>query len=238
MNVDWEIHATAYRGQDERMTVAGIVSRSAQLGLTHIGIVDHLAPDRGWPAEGLKVLFADFEGLTVPSGLEVYRGAEVDIGEGGCLAGLTGLREELGLEYVIGSVHEGRSEGATDQEYVGRQFDLMMRVLHDPCPIDVLGHPWGGRLLSQVREPMLRDLLRAAARLGVGVEISGRFGAEQAHLEALIRRALEEGAKLAPASDAHAYDQLGDTVELEKLLVGAGVHARDLWFPAAPEAAP
>jgi len=148
MLVDWEVHATTYRGQDERMTVPGIVARCAELGLTHIGIMDHLAPERGWPAEGLKKVFADFEDLQVPSGLHVYRGAEVDITEAGCMPDLPELREELGLDYVIGSVHEGRGEGATEEEYVSRQFELMMQVLQEPSPIDILGHPWGGRSLG------------------------------------------------------------------------------------------
>ncbi len=231
MLVDWEIHATAYRGQDERMTVVGIVTRCGELGLTHIGIMDHLAPERGWPAEGLRKVFADFEGLQVPSGMRVYRGAEVDITQQGCLPGLPELREELGLDYVIGSVHVSRREGATDQEYVRRQFDLMMQVLREPGPIDILGHPWGGRLVGQVPQDMLSALLQAAAAQGVGVEVSAQFGAERADLHLLVKRALAEGAGLAPASDAHAYEHLGDTVELQPVLTEAGARTDDLWFP-------
>jgi len=231
MLVDWEIHATAYRGQDQRMTVAGIVTRCAELGLTHIGIIDHLAPERGWSAEGLKKVFADFENLQVPSGLEVYRGAEVDITERGCMPELPELREELGLDYVIGSVHEGRAEGASEEEYVSRQFDLMMQVLQEPSPIDILGHPWGGRLVEQVPEHMLRELLCAVAALGVGVEITPRFGAERTDLQFLVKRALEEGTKLAPVSDAHAYEHLGETAKLQAVLVEAGAQSDDLWLP-------
>lgn len=231
MLVDWEIHATAYRGQDERMTVAGIVTRCAELGLTHIGILDHLALERGWPAEGLKKVLADFDDLQVPPGLKVYRGAEVDIAERGCMSELPEVREELGLDYVIGSVHEGRREGATEKEHVSRQFDLMMHVLQEPRPIDILGHPWGGRSLGQVPDHMLRQLFRAAAGLGVGVEVSAQFGADRADLELLIQQALEEGAKLAPASDAHAYEHLGETAELQPVLTAAGAQSDHLWFP-------
>jgi len=249
MLVDWEIHATAYRGQDERMTVAGIVARCAELGLTHIGVMDHLAPERGWPAEGLKKVFADFEGLQVPSGMRVYRGAEVDITEGGCMPNLADLREELGLDYIVGSVHVGRREGANSEDYVRRQFGLMMQVLKEPqapsevegpqtpsevegpSPIDILGHPWGGRLVGQVPEGMLRELLRALATAGVGVEVSPRFGAEEADIELLVKAALEEGAKLAPASDAHAYEHLGDTAGLQPVLTAAHAQPDDLWLP-------
>ena len=230
---DWEIHATAYRGQDERMTVAGIVTRCAELGLTHIGVMDHLAPDRGWPAEGLQKIFADFEGLQVPSGMQVYRGAEVDITEGGCMPGLPELREELGLDYVVGSVHVGRREGANSEDYVRRQFGLMMQVLKEPSPIDILGHPWGGRLVGQVPEEMLRELLRALATAGVGVEVSPRFGAEEADIELLVKAALEEGAKLAPASDAHVYEHLGDTAGLQPVLTAAHAQPDDLWLPSS-----
>ncbi len=231
MLVDWEIHAVAYRGQDERMTVAGIVARCGELGLTHIGIMDHLAPERGWPAEGLKKIFADFEGLEVSAGMQVYRGAEVDITERGCMPDSPYGEEELGLDYVVGSVHVSRREGVSDQEYVRRQFDLMMQVLKEPSPIDILGHPWGGRLVGQVPEEMLRELLRALAAAGVGVEVSPRFGAEEADLELLVKAALEEGAKLAPASDAHAYEHLGDTAKLQPVLTAANIRTDDFWLP-------
>ncbi len=232
MLVDWEIHATAYRGQDERMTVAGIVTRCAELGLTHVGIMDHLAPDRGWPAEGLKKIFADVEDLQVPPGMQVFRGAEVDVTEQGCIPELPELREELGLDYVVGSVHVGRREGAGDEEYVSRQFDLMMGVLREPSPIDVLGHPWGGRALKQVPEAVMRELLRALAAVGVAVEVSLQFGAEKSDLRLLVRRALQEGTKLAPVSDAHAYEHLGDTAELQATLTEAGAQDDDLWLPS------
>ena len=233
MLVDWEIHATAYRGPDKRMTVAGIVARCGELGLTHIGIMDHLAPDRGWPPDGLKTIFADFEGLRVPSGMSVYRGAEVDITERGCLPDLPAVRDELRLDYVIGSVHVSRREGASDEEYVRRQFDLMMQVLTEPSPIDVLGHPWGGRLVGHVPEDMLVALLETAAAQRVGVEVSPRFGAEQADLQLLVKRALGVGARLAPVSDAHAYEHLGDTAELQPILNEAGARTDDLWLPRA-----
>ena len=232
MLVDWEIHATAYRGQDERMTAAGIVTRCAELGLTHIGIIDHLAPDRGWPPDALKVIFAHLEKVAVPSGLRVYRGAEVDIKEEGCLPELPKLRAELPLDYCIGSVHLGRGEGTSDEEHARREFELMMRVLKKPCPIDVLGHPWGGRSLERVPETMMRELLQASAALGVGVEVSPRFGAEESDIRLLVRRALEEGTKLAPVSDAHAYEHLGDTVALHALLTEAGAQDDDLWLPS------
>jgi len=234
MLVDWEIHTVAHRGQDERMTIARIVTRCAELSLTHIGIIDHLAPERGWPAEALKKVFADFEDLQVPSGLHVYRGAEVDITEAGYMPQLQEVRKELALDYVIGSVHEGRKEGATDEEYVSRQFELMMRVLQERSPIDIVGHPWGGRSLEKVPEDMLRGLLRRAAALGVGVEVSAVFGAGEADLELLIRWALEEGTKLAPASDAHDYDHLGETAKLQPVLEEAGARSGDLWLPTHP----
>jgi len=231
MLVDWEIHATAYRGQDERMTVAGIVGRCGELGLTHIGIMDHLAPDRGWAADGLKTIFADFEGLCVPSGMSVYRGAEVDITERGCLPDLPDVRDELRLDYVIGSVHVSRREGASDEQYVRRQFDLMMQVLTEPSPIDVLGHPWGGRLVGHVSDEMLGRLLRALSAAGVGVEVSPRFGAEEDDLPLMVGCALEAGTKLAPVSDAHAYEHLGETAGLQTVLDEAGAQTDDLWLP-------
>jgi len=231
MLVDWEIHAVAYRGQDPRMTVAGIVTRCAELGLTHIGILDHLAPDRGWGADGLRKLFADFAGLRVPPGLLVYRAAEVDIIERGCLPELPELREELRLDYVVGSVHEGRQEGAGDSEYLARQFELMMGVLRQPCPIDMLGHPWAGHALREVPARMVEAVVRAAAKVGVGIEITPRFRAERADFQKLVTCCLTEGAKLAPVSDAHAYEFLGDTAQLQAVLEELGARNTDLWFP-------
>jgi histidinol phosphatase-like PHP family hydrolase len=142
------------------------------------------------------------------------------------------LRKELGLDYVIGSVHEGKREGATEEEYISRQSELMMNVLRESSPIDVLGHPWGGRSLEQVPEDMFRRLLAGAAALNVGIELSPRFGAGAADLKLLVKRALEEGAKLAPVSDAHGYQQLGETASLQPVLDAAGVRDEQLWFPS------
>jgi histidinol phosphatase-like PHP family hydrolase len=231
MLVDWEIHAVAYRGQDARMTVPGIVARSAELGLTHIGILDHLAPERGWPADVLWKVFAEFTGVRVPPGLLVYRAAEVDITEQGCLPQLPALAEELRLDYVVGSVHVGREEGASDSQYMSRQFELMKGVLRGPCPIDVLGHPWGGHSLKEVPKEMLDAVVRAAAKVGVGIEITPRFRAERADLQALVTCCLAEGAKLAPVSDAHAYEYLGDTAPLQALLEELGARSSDFWLP-------
>jgi histidinol phosphatase-like PHP family hydrolase len=231
MLVDWEIHAVAYRGQDARMTVPGIVARSAELGLTHIGILDHLAPERGWPADVLRKVFAELAGVRVPPGLLVYRAAEVDITEQGCLPQLPALREELPLDYVVGSVHVGREEGASDAQYMSRQLELMMGVLREPCPIDVLGHPWAGHAFRDVPEEMVEGVVRAAAKVGVGVEITPRFRAERADFERLVRCCLAEGTRMAPVSDAHLYEHLGDTAPLQALLEELGARSSDLWFP-------
>jgi histidinol phosphatase-like PHP family hydrolase len=229
--VDWEIHAVAYRGQDARMTVPGIIDRCVELGLTHIGILDHLAPERGWPPDVLRKVFAELAAFKVPGCIRVCRAAEVDIREQGFLPELPHLRKELGLDYVVGSVHEGRREGASDSEYLARQFELMMGVLREPCPIDVLGHPWGGHSLKEVPKEMLDAVVRAAAKVGVGIEVTPRFRAERPDFQRLVTCSLAEGARLAPVSDAHLYEQLGDTVALQALLKELGAQETDLWFP-------
>jgi histidinol phosphatase-like PHP family hydrolase len=229
--VDWEIHAVAYRGQDPRMTVPGIVARCAELGLTHIGILDHLAPERGWPADVLRKLFAELAAFRVPACIRVCRAAEVDIREQGVLPELPRLRKELGLDYVVGSVHEGPREGASDAEYMARQFELMMGALREPCPIDILGHPWGGHSLKEVPKEMLDAVVRAAAKVGVSIEVTPRFRAERPDFQKLVTCSLAEGARLAPVSDAHLYEQLGDTVELQALLKELGAQETNLWFP-------
>lgn len=236
MLVDWEIHATAYRSQqdaqrDAQMTLESIARRCAQLGLSHVGILDHLAPDRGMGPEPLRAILADSRQLQPPAGLRVWLGAEVDIGEDGCLSELPQFRKELALDYVIGSAHAGHRQDETDAEYCHRQFEMMVNVLQPPCPIDVLGHPWGGRLLDQVPEDMLRELLRACVSVGVGVELTPRFGAGTSDLELLVRCAVEEGALLAPASDAHACDHLGDTLELHEIMEKLGAANTNLWLP-------
>ena len=85
--------------------------------------------------------------------------------------------------------------------------------------------------MGQVPERTFRQVLRAAAGLGVGVEVSAQFGAQRPDLELLVQQALEEGAKLAPASDAHAYEHLGETADLQPVLTAAGARSEHLWFP-------
>jgi histidinol phosphatase-like PHP family hydrolase len=107
----------------------------------------------------------------------------------------------------------------------------MMRVLREPCPIDMLGHPWAGHALRKVPEDMVEAVVRAAAKVGVGIEITPRFRAERPDFQKLVTCCLAEGARLAPVSDAHLYEQLGDTVELQAVLKELGAQETNFWFP-------
>jgi DNA polymerase (family 10) len=105
------------------------------------------------------------------------------------------------LDFVVASVHSGWKMDR------GAMTTRILKAMENPW-VDCIGHPTG-RLIGQ-REPYevdMDEVLKAAARLGVAMEINAypdRLDLKDVH----ARRAKELGVKLMINTDAHSAEQL------------------------------
>jgi DNA polymerase (family 10) len=124
----------------------------------------------------------------------LLQGCELEIKADGSLD----LPDEVlaGLDLVVASVHTSLRQDA--DQITGR----VLNAVRNPY-VDVIGHP-SGRLLGQ-REGSALDLeavIQAAAETGTALEVNSiptRLDLDDVH----VRRAIEQGVKIAINSDAH-----------------------------------
>jgi len=206
------VHST---WSDGRLPIETIVRRCADLGYEYVGITDHSQSARyarGLTPESLRQQQMDIdEARQRHPGIRVLKGSEVDILPDGRLD----YPDEIlaTLDFVVASVHS--SFGLPEEEQTRR----IIRALENPRTT-ILGHPTGRLLLA--REPYavrLEEVLRAAARLGVHVELNAN--PHRLDLDtAAARLARSLGVRLAIDPDAH------DEAGLTDVRFGLGVARR------------
>jgi DNA polymerase (family 10) len=200
MRGDLQMHST---WSDGKNTIEEMARAAKALGYKYIGITDHSASQtvaNGLSVERLRKRRQEIEAARkAVRGITILDGAEVDIKREGKLDYPDEVLAEL--EYVIASVHSGwKADRAAMTERI-------IKAMENPW-VDCLAHPTG-RLIGQ-REPYevdMEELLKAAARLGVAMEINAypdRLDLKDVH----ARRAKELGVKLMINTDAHGADQL------------------------------
>ena len=206
------VHST---WSDGRLPIETIVKRCAELGYEYVGLTDHSQSARyarGLTPESLKQQQMDIdEAQRRHPEIRVLKGSEVDILPDGRLD----YPDEVlaTLDFVVASVHS--SFGLPEEEQTRR----IIRALENPRTT-ILGHPTGRLLLA--REPYavrMEEVLRAAARLGVHVELNAnphRLDLDTAG--ARLARSL--GVRLAIDPDAH------DEAGLTDVRFGLGVARR------------
>jgi len=197
---DLHVHSDWSDGHED---IAGMARAAKARGYKYIGLCDH-SPSQtvagGLSVERLRERKAELEAArrAVP-GITILNGTEVDIKRGG---GLDYPDEVLAeLDFVVASVHSGwKTERAA-------MTARIIKAMENPW-VDCLGHPTG-RLLGR-REPYdvdMEEVLKAAARLGVAMEINAypdRLDLKDVH----ARRAKELGVKVIISTDAHAPEHL------------------------------
>jgi DNA polymerase (family 10) len=196
-DIKGEMHAhTAW--SDGHNSVEEMARAAKAAGYSYLALTDH-SPSQT-VAGGLKVdrLLKRRKEIEAARkavhGIAVLEGAEVDILRDGRLDYPDKILAEL--DYVVASVHSGWKMNRD------AMTARIIKAMENPW-VDCIAHPTG-RLIGQ-REPYEVDMeavLKAAARLGVAMEISSdpiRLDLRDVH----ARRAKELGAKLVIATDAH-----------------------------------
>jgi DNA polymerase (family 10) len=205
--IEWEeiqgdLHAHT-DWSDGAGTLAEMAEAARLRGYRYLVISDHtqsLGVANGLTPERLRAQRAEIDALNRQwDDFLLLQGCELEIKADGSLD----FDDEVlaNLDLVVASVHTSlRQERA-------QITHRLMNALHNPY-VDVIGHPTG-RILGQ-RESSAIDLdaiIAAAAETGTALEansIPNRLDLDDVH----IRRALEQGVKIAINSDAHHPDGL------------------------------
>jgi len=240
---DFHIHVTAWRKKDPDMTVPAVVRRARELGLSAVGLLEHLAPSRGRPVDALAWIRDELAKTDVPDDLRVFRGVEIDVMPDGAFEEPPDVRERLALDYVIAAVH-GAPRGTPDDAVLEDNFDRMLAALEGPVRFEVLAHPWRSVLrlaataagveatFEVVPTAMKRELIRACAAKHVAIEVNAGSPLDDPSHDAFLRNVLSAGLKLALASDAHFLASLGASEKSAAAARRAGATAQDIWTPA------
>ena len=244
--VDFHIHATAYRQKDPAMTVGAVIHRARELGLTAVGILEHLAPSRDRPVSVLEHIRSDWEKLRPTADLRVFRGAEIDVTPEGTFEGPPDVRERLELDYVIAAVH-APSPGTPDGEVLEDHLRRMLSVLDGPVSFEVMAHPWRSVLKRAARaggndpsfelvpQVMQQELLKACAARGVAVEVNAGSPLDDPAHDTFLSEALAAGLKLAIGSDAHYLASVDAVGKCVAALARIDARSEDIWVPAEGE---
>ncbi len=222
---DFHIH-TKYLGcANDTMEVAAILKECERLGVTTLGITDHL---NSLDKLALHVpILEDIRSLDTE--VAVYFGVELNFdGLDGNFAFGADIKEEYGFQFAIGGIHSTYLDTYDLKKLVDIQHRHHLRTCEDPL-VDVLVHPyWFGRgefdikewpwfdTMHAVPESYARELGQVARETGTAIEInacanlvnqnySDRYVDEYITFLSAIA---EEGACFALGSDAHDIHKL------------------------------
>lgn len=245
---DWHIH-TRYLGcADATMEVAAIVKECERVGVTQIGITDHLNSLDKLPLHA--PIRADIEKLD--AAVDVYFGVELNY---------TGLDEDFvfdpdikaqgGFQFAIGGIHSTYLETYDLRRMVDIQHRHHLKTCANPL-VDVLVHPyWFSKYefdkkgwpwfesMPAVPERYARELGQAARETGTAIEINatGILVSEE-----LSKRYVEEyitflsivaaeGACFSLGSDAHNINHLKNITSSRQVAAQLNLTPERIWRP-------
>jgi DNA polymerase (family 10) len=191
---------------DGAESIEEMARAAKERGYEYLAMTDHSPSEtvaNGLSVERLKERLVELEAARkAVKGIAILNGSEVDIKRDGSLDYPDEVLSHL--DFVIASAHSGWK--MTREEMTAR----IIKAMEDPW-VDCVGHATG-RLIGR-REPYevdMEEVLKAAARLGVAMEINSypdRLDLRDVH----ARRAKELGVKLLINTDTHSsgrYDMI------------------------------
>jgi len=230
---DYHTHSCFSDGEGEP---ADLVRRALELGLSELGICDHLVPaaydEPGYGIDHRRL--PEYERAVraaaeaVP-GVRVLLGLEIDFMPG-TEAEIAALLEGLPLDYAVVSVHlvdgfdladdrlrDDERWRDADAVFAGYYRLVAQAAACAPAPAAVVGHldvptRFGHAPLRQPMEEQ-EAALRAIATAGLALEVNtdgSRWpGPDEDSSRRLLRRACELGVPLTLGSDAHKPSEVG-----------------------------
>ncbi len=237
---DFHIH-TKYLGcGNATMEVNAIVETCERLGVTKLGITDHLnSLDK---VELHVPIKQDIERLDTP--LDVYFGVELNfIGCDSAFPFSAGIKEKYGFQFAIGGIHGTYMDVYDLKRIVDIQHRHHLKTCADPL-VDVLVHPyntlakaflnkgWPPFCMDAVPEQYARELGQAARDSGTAIEIHWRCindlgEAYIAYLEILAA----QGASFSLSSDAHDINRLKNVETTWRVAAELNLTPDRIWVP-------
>ena len=247
-NCDFHIHTKYLKCANQTMEVHAIVQECRRLGVTSLGITDHLNSLDKLPLH--EPIRSDIQALNPE--IEVYFGVELNYT--GMDAGFpysAEVRDQLGFQFAIGGIHGSYLETYDLKKIIDIQHRHHLKTCRDPL-VDVLVHPywfgkgefdkkgwpWFDSMLS-VPESYARELGQAARETGTAIEINGcanlknpkysdRYVQEYIAYLSIIA---EEGACFSLGSDAHDIAQLQNVLSVWEVAEKLKLPPKRIWRP-------
>jgi histidinol phosphatase-like PHP family hydrolase len=230
------------------MEVPAIVKECKRIGVTSLGITDHLNTlDRLNLHVPIK---NDIDELDTD--ISVFFGVELNfLAADSNFAFSPEIKEQYGFQFAIGGIHSTYLETYDLKQIVDVQHRHHLKTCRDPL-VDVLVHPyWFGKgefdkkgwpwfdSLQSVPESYARELGQTAKETGTAIEInaganlrnpaySDRYVKEYINYLSIIA---EEGACFALGSDAHDIHRLGEIQAAWQVAEQLVLTANRVWQP-------
>ena len=245
---DFHIH-THYLGcANDTMQVPAIIRECERLGVTRLGITDHLnSIDRLALHEPIRRDISELETtVSVFFGVELnYTGCDEEFVYG------EEIRDQLGFQFAIGGIHGTYLESYDLPKLLEIQHRHHLKTCENPL-VDVLVHPyWFGKSefdhngwpwfdsMKVVPESYARALGQVARDTGTAIEINAtaclcspahgeRYAAEYADYLAIVA---EEGATFSIGSDAHDIGHLANLDIAWNMIERLGIPADRVYCP-------
>ena len=233
------------------MEVPAIVRECERLGVTSLGITDHLnSLDK---LELHVPIKKDVDALDTE--IAVYFGVELNFltADGG-FACSAEIKEQYGFQFAIGGIHGTYLDTYDLKRIVDIPHRHHLNTCRDPL-VDVLVHPyWFGKgefdkkgwpwfdSLRAVPESYARELGQTAKETGTAIEINaGSNLANQDHSDRYVKECIaflsvvaEEGACFALGSDAHDIGRLKDIRTAWQVAEQLHLTTDRIWLPKCP----
>lgn len=201
MNIIADLHTHTLACRHGFSTVTEVIRAAAEKKLLAVGLTEH---GPGYPGSVSYAYFNTYRDIPAQMfGIRVLKGCEANLMDRDGKLDFTA--EQLAkLDIVIASCHGEVTPCGSVEENTA----MYLGAIRNPR-VDVIGHP------DSPKYPI--DVLRVvqeAARCGVALEINNSSPAarpgSEAMCTAIIQAALQFGAKLAVASDAHYHMAVGE----------------------------
>ena len=245
---DYHIHTKYLKCADETMTVPAIVRRCEELGLTSIGIADHL----NFRENYYQFAYIKQDVVALDTDLEVFFGVEINLLNGeGEIPYDEAMRDALGFEFAIGGPHGAYVDHDDRTKIVETHHRFLCQFAADPL-IDVVVHPWwfnkgefeekGLRWfedMSDIPDELTIEFAEIARQHQTAIEVNPRASYESPRYgdrfhedyKRYIALLNEQEVTFALASDAHNIKSLGASRRGDAFLEELGVPDERIWTP-------